>query len=528
MTEHTKVVVIGLDGATWDLIKPWADKGEIPTFKKLMDNGVWGDLESTIPPVTGPAWVSFSTGKNPGKHGIFDFVYLENNRLKLHTSRDVKSKTFYEILSMEGLRNIIISLPLSFPPKSKFNGIMVSDFLYPKKEIYPLSKKGYIENYKVIPDLSKKGYRLLSDIIDTIKKRIQLAKNLFSKEKWDFYFLCVGETDSILHHFWKDITHNTKIGQSAKKVFYIADEFLDWLLDQMDEKTILFIMSDHGFTSYPHTVNLNKILLDKELLKTKIKEKKIDETLGRHIMEAFGGGGKKKEISLPEPFFKVVSHPVMKPLSKRIFKWIFKDREINYVKGVDFEASKAFVPTSESMSIYINRKIDENERECIVENIIKILNDLKYNGQKVFKYVLRKNEVYSGPFVKLAPDILLIPNGFYITSGFSDKVFDNFKMGAFHDQKGIFLAYGKGIKKGQRIDPKIYDIAPTILHIFGLPIPNDMNGRVLMEIFEEDSEFAGRKPKYVDPSYYEKGQEDEKIKKALKKAIKNLKLKGKI
>ncbi|WP_193383885.1 hypothetical protein [Pyrococcus yayanosii] len=94
-----------------------------------------------------------------------------------------------------------------------------------------------------------------------------------------------------------------------------------------------------------------------------------------------------------------------------------------------------------------------------------------------------------------------------------------------HRLNGIFLAYGPGIKKGYKIEnAKIYDIAPTILHIFGLPIPNDMDGRVLMEIFEEDSEFAKRKPKYVDPSYYEKKQEDEK----LKKAIKNLKLKGKL
>jgi len=94
-----------------------------------------------------------------------------------------------------------------------------------------------------------------------------------------------------------------------------------------------------------------------------------------------------------------------------------------------------------------------------------------------------------------------------------------------HRLNGIFLAYGPGIKKGYKIEgAKIYDIAPTILHIFDLPIPNDMDGRVLMEIFEPDSEFAKRKPVYVDPRYYEKEQEDEK----LKKAIKNLKIRGKI
>lgn len=87
-----------------------------------------------------------------------------------------------------------------------------------------------------------------------------------------------------------------------------------------------------------------------------------------------------------------------------------------------------------------------------------------------------------------------------------------------HHVDGIFLAYGSGIKKGYRIRiARIIDIAPTILHIFSLPIPNDMDGQVLKEIFEEDSEFSKRKPKYVDPNYYKKGQESERLKKTIKK-----------
>ena len=90
----------------------------------------------------------------------------------------------------------------------------------------------------------------------------------------------------------------------------------------------------------------------------------------------------------------------------------------------------------------------------------------------------------------------------------------------------LFAPYGERIRKSTNFDstPTVYDIAPTILHIFGLPIPTDTDGRVLMEIFEEDSKFAKRKPKYVDPSYYEKKREDEK----LRSAITSLKLKGKI
>lgn len=511
--KQSKVVVIGLDGATWNLIKPWAEKGELSIFKKLMENGVLGNLESTIPPVTGPAWVSFSTGKNPGKHGIFDFVKLENNSLKLHKSKDIKCQTIYEILSKKNLRNIVIGLPLSFPPDEHFKGIMFSDFLYPSKKIFPESKKKYIENYRIAANRSKRREDFLDNLIETTKSRVSVAKKVFAKEKWNFYFYLFQETDRVSHSFWKDMKEDTKMGVKAKKIFYIADEFLGWLLDRMDEKTVLFIMSDHGFTSCPYTLGLNKILMDKGFLKTKIKEKAIDETLERHLRKTLGDKERKKEINLPKPLFKIASHPVIISLSSKIFKLFFKDREINYVLSVDFENSKAFVPTSESMGIYVNMEIGGKKREYIVENIIKILKNLKYNNQKVFKKVLRKDEVYSGPFVKFAPDILLIPDGFFITSGIS-KAFNKFEPGAFHEQKGIFLAYGSEIRNGEIIEnAKIYDLAPTILHIFGLPVPKDMDGRVLKEIFKEDSEMRKRPIEYQDVNE----------KKRIKKSIRELK-----
>ena len=144
----------------------------------------------------------------------------------------------------------------------------------------------------------------------------------------------------------------------------------------------------------------------------------------------------------------------------------------------------------------------------------------------MFKQVFTREEICSGPFVDSAPDILFLTNGFFVDAAVSSNaLIEPFKPGSFHELDGIFLTYGSEIKMGQKIDrAKIYDIAPTILHISGLPIPNDMGGRVLMEIFEEGLEFAKRELRYVDPSYYEKKGEDKK----LKKAIKNLKLKGKI
>jgi len=510
-----KIVVIGLDGATWDLIKPWAEKGELPTFKKLLEKGTWGYLESTIPPVTGPAWTSFSTGKNPGKHGIFDFVYLKDGRLKLHTSKDIKTTPFYELLSKAGKKSVIISLPLSFPPSHNFRGVMVSDFLYHNIDIYPLTKRKYLTNYRVIYDVSKKGHGLLLDIIDTAEKRIQLAKELFLKEKWDFYYLWFGETDSISHTFWKHIKRDDTIGKTAKRVFQIADEFLSWLLNRLDKDTILFLVSDHGFGDYPYTVYLNRLLETNGYLHFAIKKVGTDERISVHT--------ESKYFKVPKIIFKLATHPLILPISRGLHKLLFKGKQLEFIKYVNFQNSKAFLPTVESMGIYINL-VDPAEKEKIKNELIEILNNLEHNGIKVFKRIMKKSEVYWGDFVDDAPDILFLTNGFLANPAYSDKIFERFQAGSYHELFGIFLAYGSEIKKGQRVDAKIYDIAPTILHIFGLPIPNDMDGRVLIEIFEDSSEFAKRKPRYVDPNYYETKGEDEK----LKKAIKNLELKGKI
>jgi len=520
-----RVVVIGLDGATWDLIKPWAESGKLPTFKKLMETGSWGHLKSTIPPVTGPAWVSFATGKNPGKHGIFDFVYLKDGRLKLHTSKDIKAKPFYEFLSKKGLKNIIISLPLSFPPQGELSGIMISDFLYPDKGIFPPDKKHYLEGLRLMPDLTKESkVQVLNEILTTLNDRIHLAKSLFISEDWDFYFVWIGETDSVSHHFWSELLdRNSELHDGAFKVFRISDEFLGWILENMDNEDILFLMSDHGFGTYPYVVHLNKILRERGYVKVQLKKFGEDETLGKIIVEH--GEKSKKILKIPKWMYKFATVPGIKNVSRFIYRSLFRSRPLGVSESIDFQSSIAFVPTSESWSIYLNVN-DTQEREKIRNELINLLNKLEFNGKKIFKRVFTREEIYSGPFVDSAPDILFLTNGFFVDAAVSpNALVEPFKPGSFHELYGIFLAYGRGIKKGQKIEKaKIYDIAPTILHIFGLPIPNDVDGRVLMEIFEEDSEFAKREPKYVDPSYYEEKGEDEK----LKKAIKNLKLKGKI
>ncbi|HID71540.1 MAG TPA: hypothetical protein EYP29_02195, partial [Thermoplasmata archaeon] len=372
----TKIVVVGLDGATWDLLEPWSLEGKLPNLKELMKESCWGTLKSTIPPSTAPAWTSLSTGKNPGKHGVFDFVRLEGSSLRFLTSRDIRADPIYDILSKKGLRNVVIGLPLSFPPSEDFNGIMISNWLYPKKRVFPQTMKDLIKEYRVIPNVLKKGEDLLEDIIGTARSQVKVAKKLFLREKWDFYFFYYPETDLTFHKFWNDIKNSTSLGKKAIRVFQIIDEFVGWLLDHMDEKTYLFLVSDHGFDDCPLAICLNLVLAKKGLLRIKLERvSEANQDLSPALKLACR---KMKIISIPKPLFELATHPLIKPVSKMLFKSIFGEESfINFMKKVEFENSRAFVPTSTTMGIFV-REPDETKKKRTIKDLVLMLKDLKY------------------------------------------------------------------------------------------------------------------------------------------------------
>ncbi|GAG51016.1 unnamed protein product, partial [marine sediment metagenome] len=139
MNTGKKVIVIGLDGASPEIFfDKWGD--ELPNLKKIRERGIAGPLTSSVPPVTAPAWASFATGCNPGKHGIYDFLYRDekNHKVRPVTSESIKVPTFYEILKENGMKSVLINLPLSYPPKT--DNITITslltqgdEFIFPKQ-----------------------------------------------------------------------------------------------------------------------------------------------------------------------------------------------------------------------------------------------------------------------------------------------------------------------------------------------------------------------------------------------------------
>ena len=136
------MLVIGLDGATWTNLKPLADRGDMPTLQRLMREGAWGTLDSTIPALTPPAWTSLVTGTNPGKHGIYHFRHTppgDYYQRRLNNARDIRSLTLWQRLGAYGKRVGIINVPLCHPVYP-VNGFMTSDPFAPEAplvSVYP-------------------------------------------------------------------------------------------------------------------------------------------------------------------------------------------------------------------------------------------------------------------------------------------------------------------------------------------------------------------------------------------------------
>jgi len=524
-----KIVVLGIDGGTWDLILPWAEQGRLPHFAMLLKEGTWGTLQSTIPPVTAPAWTSFLTGKNPGQHGLYDFFEInpDNYRIEYSCASSRKAKTIWRILSDRGKRVGVVNVPMTYPPE-EINGYMISGMDTPDEDspfIYPPSLKEEIwrEVGRIRLDIHHLGYmnndrkrdKVLKEFIEQEQSRLKLILYLFERDPVDVFMVVFNSTDQVQHHFWHymDPGHPYFDEKSAKvfgdaifRIYQCIDEIIGLLLKKFSDETALILMSDHGFgPTSPRNLYINRYLEKIGILSLKDERKSISRSFSTFMSKI-------------DHFLRLNLPPDLKRKIAKLFPWARAQLE-SYLSFsmIDWSKTKAYAIeiSSTSPTIWVNLKgrgpqgiVPSHEYNDVVESIRKALYELRdpIDGSQVVSKIYRKEEIYHGKELNKAPDLILSwweGKGFMVKQSFprrsdKDDVILEYPSGMVqggqdwsgtHTPNGIFLFYGKEIRKGERIEgTRIVDIAPTLLYLLKEVVPDDMDGRVLTEIFEKSRE----------------------------------------
>ncbi len=511
-----KVLVLGLDGATFDLIKPWAAAGHLPTLKRIMEQGAHGSLRSTVPPMTGPAWTSFATGVNPGKHRLYDWIARDAEAYTFSpvTALDCDAPTLYSLLSEAGRRVCALNIPMTYPPM-RVNGVMVSGIPAPSTKVtftYPKHLHHEIVNavgdYILYPDpgqaYSDSGIdAFLERLYRTTDLRLKTLDYLRGREAWDFAMVVFNGTDTISHAMWKfmDQTHPlydpakaAKYGNAIRDYYCYLDEKLAPIVDGLGDDTTLIVMSDHGFGPFHKFIHVNNWLLQEGFmavhqgLSTKLK----------HSLFRRGFSPMNVYDTLMRMGLGALKREVVRGQGQGLLKTFFLSFE-----DIDWQRTQAY-SLGNVGQIYLNVAGREPhgcvqpgaEYEQVREAIIARLAELRdpETGEAIAEHIYRREEIYQGPHLDKAPDIVFLPKrleyfGFGEYEFGSHQIVEAMRRGisGTHRMNGVFMAYGAAIRPGATVEnASLYDLAPTILRLMGEQIPAHMDGRVLDEVIVPD------------------------------------------
>lgn len=515
-----RVVVLGLDGATWRVFNPLIEAGLLPHFRRIIENGSSTSLISTIPPITSPAWPSFATGLNPGKLGVYSVLRRNKSNvfsLKPVTSSIYKGKAVWDFLSENKFHVALFKIPFLYPVY-KINGCMVSGFgsvvswrnkrfaAYPSY-LYQMLLSGpnsllQAQLFESLQTLNfnnvKSCVRFIEQLKIVFQKEAEVILKLLCSLRWDFLFYVFSAIDWLQHAFMDRIVRlTTKIGskhslelevmEKALIDFYesvdsLIGHFLK-LVEQTSDDFIFFVVSDHGFTIRPYVFNLARWLIRNRYMKVQESiEKKYERSLISTIVQKASDLSKSKvSRQIIGDILKILPSNALKRFRKTYFRSRYKTGISEYI---DLNSSKAFC--LEDHGIYINPLVKDSR---ILDKMICDLNEFFNQFPGLVLKTFKRNEIYWGDKVELSPDLILRildkDRIWEISTDPTKPLIFKPSLPGIHNNYGIFLAYGSNIKQGAFLKKTvIWDICPTILHIFDVPIPSYMDGRVLKEIFE--------------------------------------------
>ncbi len=512
MVLHNKAVIIGLDGATWTLLRPWIDEGQLPNLARLVHEGASGPLTTTIPPVSASAWVSFATGCNPGKHGAFDFVFPQPGGYDIGVI-NVRVRgvpPFWKTIEEAGGQVGLMSVPITYPPQP-IRGFTVNGFLVPNEQsayTYPPELKEELKRegqrwplHEFEGNRSRHPGRFLRDMLDFDVTRTNTILWMMRHKPWDLLACVLKTPDTVHHEVWHiiDPTHprydaelNRQFAPAVLDYFKQIDDCVGRIIAAAPPDAFVAIMSDHGGGPFHKFFHVNNWLTQQGLLNFK----RTPLSLFKHALFKLG--------FTPITSLKIINFFKMGRLRRRVKRGrgrgLLKRLFLSF-GDVDWTRTRAFA-IGNFGQIYINVKGQRAqgtvepgaEYEAVRAQIIQSALALRdpASGDQVIAQVYKKEELYHGDRVSLAPDLILhTDRSKYVSFGHADfgsnKILEpSIGQTGHHTMDGIVVLHGPGVKANEAIRGDIIDIAPTVLYALGLPVPSIMDGKVLQAAFTSD------------------------------------------
>lgn len=520
-----KVVVLGWDGAVFELAVRWAQEGYLPNLAGMMARGAFGRMKSTIPPVSAPAWATFATGNNPGRHGIY---YFKEHIPGTYESRlvcgaDRRTKPIWRMLNEQGRKMGVVNLVMTYPPEP-LDGFMVSGMDTPSEKspfTYPPELKAellaelgeYIIELPLEEEARTYHYDALWDKVwRSLENSTAAVRYLMTHKAWDVFAVNFRATDSVQHFFWKfmDPSHpqynaaaHSPYRDCIRRVYQELDAFVGEVRAGLGSEDVLIVMSDHGFgPSSDKVLYLNNWLAMEGVLSYRRPP----------------AGSMKKPAGFTAAFWTTawerlhqsVPHPIKENLERLMPRFYQRIRYPTIFFFIDWEHTRAYADEYQE-SIWINLAGREpkgivqpgEEYEALRREVIARARELRdpLTGELAFEAAYLREEIYHGPEVARAPDIILLPRQdpyfrvrpSHISPGLvavhtlsPAELKKDYLPNGTHRLFGMFFAEGPGIAAGRRVEGiGIEDMAPTLLQLAGCRVPRHLDGRVMEAIFSE-------------------------------------------
>ncbi|MEI6235126.1 MAG: alkaline phosphatase family protein [Planctomycetota bacterium] len=498
-TPYDRVLVLALDSVCWDVLLPLAEDGTMPALAAFLKGASYGVLESTIPPHTAAAWTTWLTGKDPGQHGIVDFVRFDPvaHRFRFHDSSVQRDSSILNILSKAGVSCGSIFLPRNYPPYKLENGYIISGFETPD------TSSRFTEPAELRDDVLNVAPQLHFNFEDDWEEDVDnaaFARNI------DRAIGAVEILESLSVHFQRTRTTNVQVAylQATDILFHKAWKWCDPNSKQTKENPRRRELIQKFFRRVDAAIN--RILGLHSSESRRMKSEGSDPKTLRLICSDHGHGSSEGRIfvnNLLQDWGYL--HPLtgLDKIARRVASFSFQQqvrKTRNKEMTLDWSRTKAYMAhVGIHGFVYINRKgrephgiVSNADFESVRDGLIKKFRAELIPGtnKPLFQNVWKGEEIYARKAELNLPDIVLAAaDGFFPRTKLSTKsaiqVSPN-AVGGVHRPDGVYAFSGQGVVRSGMMGRRasIADMCPTILAALGQPIPSDVTGKVMSYIFE--------------------------------------------